>query len=160
MIKNSQGISWIAQKNKDGVLFVSNTPFRIRGSIMQYTMLTSTLASIATPLVLNKRKAADRTQNIIHMKQLLFAILQYENDNGKMPQNLDALLKANPDLNRLAIMKTDQGNKPVVYIFRKNPKDNDIMMHTPAPIEGKHVILKHDGSVTSIPAEELELLLK
>lgn len=47
--------------------------------------IIAVLASIATPLVLNKRKDADRTKAVGHATQVRLAIVEFENDYNTRP---------------------------------------------------------------------------
>ncbi len=47
--------------------------------------IIAVLASIATPLVLNKRREADRTKAVGHAKQCLIAFTEFEGEEGVRP---------------------------------------------------------------------------
>ena len=47
--------------------------------------IIAVLASIATPLVLNKRRDADRTKAIGHAKQILIGVTEFDSDFGIRP---------------------------------------------------------------------------
>jgi len=82
--------------------------------------IIAVLASIATPLVLNKRREADKTKAIGHAKQCLIAFTEFEAEEGTRPGqqivdegNLDGAAAANANdclrqlLQRLATVRSE-----------------------------------------------------
>lgn len=163
IITQGQGLVFQFSKHLDGVSITSRTPTRMRASAMTSMFGVPVLASIAVPVVMDKLKDAERTRNLAQIKGLYFSLINYEAEFGDMPKELADLVKngliRKEVLNRVSTMKTNQGDMPVVYIYKENAKMNSIIMHTPAPIGDKHVILQRDGAALVIPAEELKGML-
>lgn len=52
--------------------------------------IIATLAGIATPMILNARKAGDRTQAVSNAKQLGLALIEFDTEFGSFPDNITA----------------------------------------------------------------------
>lgn len=99
--------------------------------------IIAVLASIATPLVLNKRREADKTKAIGHAKQCLIAFVEFEGEEGTRPGqqivdegNLDdAAAASSNDCFRQLLQRLPTVRSEAIFFapskISKNP-DNDI----------------------------------
>jgi len=148
-LSNSNGIAFRIQKNSDGLLLAGNTPYRIRNMNLLYA--TPVLASIATPVVMQKLKMADKTKCIQNLKMLGASISVFNNDKGRYPKNLNELVAGSylsaEQLQKMMLVKSDAGRVKAVYLNGNATPENAILIYTPKPIVGRYVYLLKDGSV-------------
>lgn len=162
----THGYAWCVSNTKTGILCVANSMFPDKG----YGMLSgvapiAALSGLAAPMVIRQRSKADQTQTISNMRQFIFALIEYEDEKGRFPTQLSELVDAKiitaEDLEILNQYRVDGDVQQFIYIPGRSMSDNPntIILHTPTPIDGKHVFLSVDGSVKLLPEDEfLELI--
>ena len=162
------GYAWCVSNTKTGILCVGNSPFPDKGyGMMSRIGPIAALSGMATPLILKQKKRADQFELTANMKPLHLALLEYNMEMGQFPDQLSDLVDAKfitqETLSQLNRCQIDGETRELVYIPGLSVAENPatILMHTPAPIDGKRVYLKIDGSVHKVPENEfLELIKK
>lgn len=100
------------------------------------------------------------------MKQLYFLFFEYDQDEGKFPEQLEDLVqKGYLKQETLAMLNSchaDGEDRPLVYIpgFSMSDHSATIIMHTPVPIDGKRTYLRIDGEVKTIKEASFQQLMK
>ncbi len=111
---------------------------------------------MATPVILKQQKKAQLVQSTSNSKQLYYCLIEYDQDMGAFPDNLEQLQSENyvPDLSLFAPAKGGEW----IYFSGQSARDDsrNILLATPTPIDGKRVILRIDGSATRTPEADYQ----
>ncbi|HCC20147.1 MAG TPA: hypothetical protein DEP88_02715, partial [Verrucomicrobiales bacterium] len=100
------------------------------------------------------------------MKKMYYLFIDYDIDEGKFPEQLEDLVKKGylkqDTLTMLNSCHADGEDRPLVYIpgFRTSDHSATIIMHTPAPIDGKRTYLRIDGEVKTMKEASFQQLIK
>ncbi len=165
-INLSHGYAWSISNTESGILCVANSMLPDKGyGIMSGIVPIASMSAMTAPMVIRQKKKADQAQATVNMRQLYMPLLEYESDNGRFPRQLSQLVDAEilteDTLTTINQYKSNSGFQPFTYIPNRSSSENPntIILHTPEPIDGKHVFLCIDGSVKSLPENDfLEML--
>ncbi len=161
------GYACCISNTESGILVVGNSPIPDKGyGMMSSIAPISAMAAMATPVILKQKKNAQSVRTVSNMKQMYFLLFEYSQDDGEFPKQLEDLVKKEyikqETLELLISCRVDGEDKPLVYISGLSTTDNaaSILMHTPAPVDGKRACLRVDGSVEAIAEAEFQELIK
>lgn len=165
---SAHGYAWCVSNTKTGILCVGNSPFPDKGyGLMNSIAPISAMAGLAAPMVVKQRQKANQVMAVSNMRQLGLALFEYETEKGQYPNQLSDLVDAGildgEMLDQMTSCLIDGESRPLVYIPGLSSSGNPgiIILHTPAPIDGKRIVARIDNSVTSMPEDEfLELIGK
>jgi competence protein ComGC len=161
------GYACCIANTKSGILIVGNSPMPDKGyGMMSSVAPISAMAAIATPMILKQKKKAQLVQVVSNMKKMYYLFIDYDIDEGKFPEQLEDLVKKGylkqDTLTMLNSCHADGEDRPLVYIpgFRTSDHSATIIMHTPAPIDGKRTYLRIDGEVKTMKEASFQQLIK
>ena len=163
----SHGYACCLANTKSGILIVGNSPMPDKGyGMMSSVAPISAMAAMATPMILKQKNKAQLIQVVSKMKQLYFLFFEYDQDEGKFPEQLEDLVQKGylkqDTLTMLNRCHADSEDRSLVYIpgFSMSDHSATIIMHTPVPIDGKRAYLRIDGEVKTIKEAGFQQLMK
>ncbi len=161
------GFAWCLSNTKSGILCVGNSLLPDKG----YGLMTSiapiaAIAGMSTPAILKQKSKAEQMRAISHAKQLYLFLFEYESEEGQFPEKLSDLVEdgliEEDAFEELTTYTVNGKVHKLVYIpsLSTEMDSNMIILHSPAPIDGKYLILRIDGASKMIPELEFEKLIK
>lgn len=161
------GFAWCLSNTKSGILCVGNSLLPDKGyGLMTSVAPIAAIAGMSTPAILKQKTKAEQVRAISNAKQLYLALLDYESEEGEFPEKLSDLVEDGYlEEATFAVLINYTVNGKVhefVYIPSLSTRmdGNMIILHSPAPIDGKYLILRIDGAAQMIPAADFENLMR
>jgi len=155
-LKNN--ISACVSHDELGILLNTNAPFPLKDSQLSRVQIIASLAGLSYGPILKHLESAQRTEDIMKIKNVYSALLGFMAQNdGEFPDNLQQLV----DEGNMADDKyiKFKGRK-LHYIKGLTPADSDkIILYTSPDKSGMAIRARVDGSVKAIHHFELEELL-
>jgi hypothetical protein len=162
-INLSHGYAWSISNTKTGILCVGNSMLPDKGyGLMTGITPIATMAGLTAPIVVRQRSKADQIQAISNVRQIGLGLLEYDAEHGSYPTKLSELVDE-------GIMQKEALDKLInfdingqIHEFTLIPGLNSsmppdtIILHSPAPIDGKRVVLTIDNAATMIPEQEFQ----
>lgn len=146
---------------KDGFLFVANSPLAAKGSSGMGSVFTiATLAGIATPLIVRAQEAGDDARTTVALKNYAVAQLTYKVEKGNYAKSLEDLVDANfIDQKTAADLVTADFEVTISGVANGNAKDVIGLASCYKDPESV-LVARADGSVVTLTYEELEAQLE
>ena len=155
----------VIANNDDGILLAMNGP--VKGNALTGGSIGSVaaLAAFATPQIFKATQRASAVENINNARQLKLALDAYAADNdGDFPESLEGLIPDIMDRESYELLKMTVGKEPKPWMYVEGleniSKGDLIILFAPAPIDGKRIVVRVDGSARPIPEAEFQALIE